>query len=197
MTRSTSPYALLEPEVSARRRALDRAVQRAVFGTLHWGTQHWLALVNIAAFVAFALPALGVPLMRLAGWEQQADAVFALFSLTCHQMPERSFFPFGQQMALCHRMSAIHGSFFAFGVAYLVFRGRLRPLPLHLMAAYATPMAVDGFTQLFGWRESVWELRVLTGTLFSLGVVWYTFPHFDLWMRLTERSLARYLATLR
>jgi predicted MFS family arabinose efflux permease len=37
-------------------------------------------------------------------------------------------------------------------------------------------MALDGFTQLFGWRESTWELRVVTGSLFALAVAWFVFP---------------------
>jgi len=37
-------------------------------------------------------------------------------------------------------------------------------------------LALDGTTQMFGWRESTWELRVLTGTLFGLGNVWFALP---------------------
>jgi len=37
------------------------------------------------------------------------------------------------------------------------------------------PMAWDGTTQLFGWRESTWALRVITGTLFGGGTVWFSF----------------------
>ncbi len=38
-------------------------------------------------------------------------------------------------------------------------------------------MALDGFTQLFGLRESNWQLRVLTGGLFALSCVWVAFPY--------------------
>jgi len=37
-------------------------------------------------------------------------------------------------------------------------------------------MAWDGTTQLFGWRESTWALRVITGTLFGGGTVWFALP---------------------
>jgi hypothetical protein len=40
-------------------------------------------------------------------------------------------------------------------------------------------MALDGFTQLFGWRESTWELRVSTGLLFGLASGWLVLPHLD------------------
>jgi uncharacterized membrane protein len=38
------------------------------------------------------------------------------------------------------------------------------------------PMALDGVTQMFGWRESTWILRVVTGTLFGLGNIWFVLP---------------------
>ena len=180
--------------VSPRRQAFDAAVQRWLYGAALWGARHWLAVVNCVAFVVFALPTVGVPLLRLVGWDSQADAIAAVYSLTCHQMPERSWFPWGEQMAMCHRMTAIHGSFFLFGLLYTRVRRRFRPLPTTLLVAYSFPMAVDGFTQLFGWRESTWELRLFTGTLFGLAVVWYCFPHFELVMRLAVHSLSRQLA---
>jgi uncharacterized membrane protein len=41
------------------------------------------------------------------------------------------------------------------------------------------PMALDGGTQLFGWRESTWELRTLTGIIFGLGVCWFVLPYIE------------------
>jgi uncharacterized membrane protein len=38
------------------------------------------------------------------------------------------------------------------------------------------PLAYDGFTQLFGLRQSTWEIRLLTGALFGLGAAWFAFP---------------------
>ena len=35
------------------------------------------------------------------------------------------------------------------------------------------PMAIDGTTQMFGLRESTWELRFITGTLFGVGSAWF------------------------
>ncbi len=40
-------------------------------------------------------------------------------------------------------------------------------------------MAVDGFTQLVGWRESTVELRTLTGALFGAASVWLIYPRVD------------------
>jgi uncharacterized membrane protein len=51
------------------------------------------------------------------------------------------------------------------------------------------PMAVDGFTQLFGLRESTWQLRTLTGGLFGLACVWFGFPLLDRTARLFRIAL--------
>ena len=37
-------------------------------------------------------------------------------------------------------------------------------------------MALDGTPQISGLRESTWYLRVITGTLFGLGNVWFALP---------------------
>jgi uncharacterized membrane protein len=184
-------------DFSPRRRAFDRAVQGAVLGTLLRGARHWLLAINVIAGVVAALPILGVPLLRVAGHDAAADAIFAVYGFTCHQMPSRSFTLFGEQMGLCARMSAIHLAFFGFGLAFIPLRRRLRSLPTWLAVAYSAPMAADGFTQLFGWRESSADLRVLTGTFFALAVVWYVFPHFELVMRIFARQLEGELAYLK
>jgi len=62
-------------------------------------------------------------------------------------------------------------------------RHRLRPLNFWRFGLFCLPMAVDALTQLFGWRESTAELRLLTGGLFAFGTVWYFYPYIESWMR--------------
>ena len=175
--------------VSPRREAFDRAMQGIVLGSLTWGARHWLLLLNTGAFLFFFLPVVAAPVLMAAGWTGAANAIHMLLSPFCHQMPSRSFYLFGEQLALCHRMSAMAGFFFLFGVLYMPLRRRLKSLPEWLTVAYCLPLVVDGTTQLFGWRESSWELRVATGAFFSLAAVWYVFPHFELVMPLAARHL--------
>lgn len=176
-------------DISPRRRAFDLAVQKAALGVLHWGAQHWLLTINSVSFVMLLLPTVVAPASLALGWNAPALAIFAIYSTTCHQMPSRSFFVFGEQMAFCQRNTAIFGAFFLFGLVYILFRRRLKSLPEWLAIVYSLPMAADGFTQLFGWRESTWELRLITGSLFGLMVVWYVFPHFDVLMRVLSQQL--------
>jgi uncharacterized membrane protein len=94
-------------------------------------------------------------------------------------MPERSFYVFGHKMCYCQRCCAIYTGVFCFGLLYPLFSRRILPLRWRWMFLLWLPMAVDGFTQLFGLRESNWQLRVITGTLFALSCVWVAFPHLE------------------
>jgi uncharacterized membrane protein len=164
----------------------------------------WLPVLNgaVALFIAGAFAA---PVLLLLGAQQAADALFGLYHLTCHQWAFRSFFLFGPQaifspeqlhtlgvdpfdfvgqpglgwkMAFCERDLAIYLAALVVGLAY----ARNRTLPHMSMTLYVLlilPMALDGFTQIFGWRESTWELRVLTGLLFGGASVWLLYPRFD------------------
>ena len=52
----------------------------------------------------------------------------------------------------------------------------MKGIPWWFWLLLILPMAIDGTTQMFGWRESTWELRVITGVLFGLGNVWFALP---------------------
>jgi uncharacterized membrane protein len=60
--------------------------------------RHWLALFNTIVAVFVLLPFLAPLLMRV-GLELPAHAIYLVYSPTCHQLPERSFFLFGPQGA--------------------------------------------------------------------------------------------------
>ncbi len=90
----------------------------------------------------------------------------------------------GYKVAVCERDNAIYGAILLAGLAFVPFRAHFRRLgrriPKLRFWAYAlmlVPIAVDGFTQLFGWRESDWLLRTITGTLFGLATVWLAYPY--------------------
>jgi uncharacterized membrane protein len=121
--------------------------------------------------------------------------IFWLYRLICHQMPSRSFFLWGYQMAYCQRNAAIYTSIFVGGIIYALVRRRLPRLGLRPYLVLIAPMALDGFTQLFGLRESTWELRVVTGALFGLATVWLIFPFLEQGFREIERGLRSQLAT--
>ena len=166
----------IEPErISPTRRAVSRAIVRASARSLHWYTNHWLFLINVIMFVIAALVFVP-PFLLMAGQGGLASAIYALYSPFCHQMPSRSFFIFDYQLAVCQRNLAIFVATFLAGLAFIPFRGRIKPLPWWLFALFTLPIAVDGFILVFGWCESTWALRLMTGSLFGLGTVWVAFP---------------------
>ncbi|MBU0490897.1 MAG: DUF2085 domain-containing protein [Chloroflexi bacterium] len=89
----------------------------------------------------------------------------------------------GYKIALCQRDLAIYGTMLLAGLGFALIRKRYRPLDWRLMllifGALTVPIAVDGVSQLFGLRESVWQLRLLTGALFGLGCVWLLYPYIE------------------
>lgn len=140
-----------------------------------WLSRHWLGAGNAVMLVFAGLPVLS-PLLAAAGWREPASAIFARYALVCHQLPSRTFFLFGQPMAYCERNTAIYGSLAVGGLLWARFGKHVSRLPFWAYLLLITPMALDGFTQLFGWRESTWELRVITGTLFGVASLWLALP---------------------
>lgn len=82
----------------------------------------------------------------------------------------------GYQMAFCQRDTAIYSAMFVTGTLYALTGRQWRGIPWYGLALLAVPIAVDGLSQLPGWRESTPLLRLMTGALFGMGVVLFAFP---------------------
>ncbi len=85
----------------------------------------------------------------------------------------------GWKVALCERDVAIYAAVFVTGLLFALVRDRLRPLPFKIYVLFLIPIGIDGFTQLFGWRESNWWLRTVTGVLFGFASVWLAYPYVE------------------
>jgi uncharacterized membrane protein len=164
--------------ISPTRQAFDRWFLSMAAAIYSWEFRHWLLTANLVNGSIMA-GAVAVPLMRSAGWDFLATPLFSAYHVLCEQRPERSYFLWGYQMALDQRMSAIYVSSLVAGLAYIPLRGRLRAISWRVFFLFSLPIAIDGFTQLFEWRISNWELRTLTGSLFGVGTVWLMYPYLD------------------
>lgn len=109
----------------------------------------------------------------------------------CHQLPERSFFGGGTQLPVCARDTGIYVGFIV-AVALIVVLDRGRRSsdvpPVWLGATLGVgfaAMAIDGVTQLFGFRESTNSLRLATGLAMGFAMAAYTVPilNSQLWRR--------------
>lgn len=56
--------------------------------------RHWLAIFNSAWALYFLLP-LAAPIFMEVGWLTPARVIYGLYSFTCHQLPDHSYFLFG------------------------------------------------------------------------------------------------------
>jgi uncharacterized membrane protein len=167
----------------APHRDLDAAPRssgaRALHGFLDGVRKHWLTIVNslLGALLGVALL---TPLGYAFGLTGLSDGIFHAYRFICGQTPSHSFYIAGYQVCLCTRCMAIYGSMLIAGLTLALFRSaQLRPLNWKFWLLAMVPMALDGGTQLFGWRESNVFLRLLTGTIFGLGTAWFLFPQIE------------------
>ena len=188
------------------------AVARFADGIVLGIARHWLLLINLAVGVYLLLP-LAAPLLVNAGYERPARVIYSLYSFACHQLPERSYFLFGEKplyslnvleangmqpggnlferrlftgnptigykTALCQRDMAIYGTVLLGGLLFGLVRRRARAPSVKVYLLFLIPIALDGFTQLFGLRMSNWWLRTATGALFGGASVWLAYPYLE------------------
>ncbi len=75
---------------------VQSAVARRVDGAVMGIARHWLALFNSLVALYLILPFLA-PLLAKSGLTLPASLIYSAYSATCHQLPERSYFLFGEQ----------------------------------------------------------------------------------------------------
>lgn len=86
--------------------------------------------------------------------------------VSCHRMPERSFFYKGKQFPVCARCTGIYIGY----IAIFIFAITLTYIPLLWSLVLLLPTLIDGFTQAYCHRESNNILRLLTGIMFGVGM---------------------------
>jgi uncharacterized membrane protein len=154
--------------------------------------QHWLLVIGLFIGLYAGLPVLA-PVLMASGYTGPANLIYSAYQFACHQLPSRSYFIFGQQMAFCHRDTAIYTSLFLGIIVFGLVGQRIKPLPWQAYLAFLVPMGVDGVTQLFGLRTSTWQLRTITGALFGIGSAWLILPYLEEAFQDIRRSAERQL----
>jgi uncharacterized membrane protein len=173
---------------------LDRAVA--------WGGRHWLLVLNGGAALYAGLPWLS-PLAKCLGAPRLGELVFLLYKPLCHQLPERSFFVCGHQVAFCHRCAAMYTAVVVAGLVFGLLRRYLRPMSLKVALLLLLPILIDGGTHLLddliglglrGGGDAIgtpnFWLRMITGALVGVAALVFLFPR-------VERELGRTFADAR
>jgi uncharacterized membrane protein len=99
----------------------------------------------------------------------------------------------GYKVAFCQRDVAIYASILLGGLVYGLIRRRWSEwkMPFRYYLLFLVPMAIDGLLQLFGFHESNWILRTLTGAIFGLGSVLFAYPYLNEGMRDVRQGIDR------
>lgn len=140
-----------------------------------WMLSYWATVITVVLGLIVAI-ALSIPFLSYFGLDVVAKPLFYSLHFICAQVPSHSFYIYGHQLGLCARNFSIYISMFLGSLVFVLSKKRLPGLPWWLWVLMLLPMALDGTTQMFGWRESTWILRVVTGTLFGLGNIWFVLP---------------------
>jgi len=82
----------MSPPISARQRGLVLSLDRLILV----GARHWLLVLNLL-FGAYALTPWLAPVLTHTGQTHAAGFIYLFYSTQCHQLPERSYFLFGQK----------------------------------------------------------------------------------------------------
>jgi uncharacterized membrane protein len=155
----------------ARTQSFDRFVERAG----NFLMEQWAAILTVILGILVFI-ALSIPFLSYFGLDAIAKPLFYALHYVCAQIPSHSFYIFGHQLGMCERNFSIYASMFLGSLVFTLTKKRLPGIPWWLWILMILPMAIDGTTQMFGLRESTWILRVVTGTLFGVGNVWFALP---------------------
>jgi uncharacterized membrane protein len=156
---------------TAGKQSFDRFIERAGNFLMEQWVTMLTAILGTLVFIA-----LSVPFLSYFGLDIIAKPLFYALHYVCAQIPSHSFYIFGHQLGMCERNFSIYASMFLGSLVFALSKKRLPGIPWWVWILFILPMAIDGTTQMFGLRESTWILRVVTGTLFGLGNIWFALP---------------------
>lgn len=160
---------------ATRRQTLDQVMNNSGRAIGNFLIEYWALMITCAlGILVFA--ALSVPFLSYFGLDGISKQIFYTLHLVCAQIPSHSFYIFGHQLGMCARNFSIYTAMFIGSLIFVLSNKRIPGIPWWVWILMILPMAIDGTTQMFGLRESTWELRVITGTLFGLANVWFALP---------------------
>jgi uncharacterized membrane protein/glutaredoxin len=141
-------------------------------------SKYWIPVLAFFIGLYAGLPFLA-PILMANGYSMPANLIYTVYQFLCHQLPSRSYFIYGYQVAYCQRDTAIYTTLLVATLLFPLVRRQLKPLPWQWYLVLITPMAIDGLTQLVGLRFSNWQLRTITGALFGLATAWLALPYVE------------------
>lgn len=138
-------------------------------------------LVILAGALAWCTAIVAAPYLA-ASSSKLSVSVYQVFRPICHQLPERSFFLFGEKLGVCSRCSSIYVAFLAGTLLFPFLHRRITPLfrnSTHtrlVLFAVLLPMLLDVVAEFAGIHDSTFLTRTLTGTMLGLVLPFVILP---------------------
>lgn len=126
-----------------------------ITNVFQWVSVHWFAVFLTIYGVWVFVPFLAPVLMQI-GWTGAGRAVYFIYSFFCHQLPERSFFWFGEK------------TMYSLGEIQAVWQNTSNPMILRQFIGNET----------MGWKVA-WSDRMISfyTSVWLFAAVWYPFRH--------------------
>jgi uncharacterized membrane protein len=152
------------------------------------------ALPKVLAIVTVANGLIGLlavisPWLRMALGDAATQPLYTAYSFICPQRDSHTWFIGDVPMAMEQRMVAMYVAFGVAGAAYLLWERFRRPLPTWAALLAIAPALIDVAISTAEIRPSTDISRLWTGTLGSLGVVFWAYPRFDAQLRVVQERV--------
>ena len=148
-----------------------------------------LAIVTIANGL-IGLLGIVAPWLRMAFGEAVTGPLYGAYALICPQRDSHTWFISDIPMAMEQRMVSMYVAFGVAGAAYLFWERFRRPLPTWAALLAIAPALIDVAISTAEIRPSTDVSRLWTGTIASLGIVFWTYPRFDAQLRVVRERVA-------
>lgn len=148
-----------------------------------------LAIVTVAnGFIG--LLAIVAPWLRMLFGTAATQPLYVAYSFICPQRDSHTWFIGDVPMAMEQRMVAMYVAFGVAGAAYLLWERVRRPLPTWAALLAIAPALIDVGISTIELRPSTEISRLWTGTIGSLGIVFWVYPRFDEQLSVVQEKVA-------
>jgi len=108
----------------------------------------------------------------------QSGFIYLFFSKICHQHPDRSFFIWDKQLAVCVRCSGLYFGFLIGTLLFPVFRSfkNFNPRRRYLFFIAVIPITIDLFLTIFRIWQNTFFSRFSTGLFLGTIVAFFVIP---------------------
>jgi len=118
------------------------------------------------------------PIAAAQGHSLFSGVLYLFFSNICHQIPERSFFILGKQVAVCSRCTGLYLGFL-FGAIVYPFLYRLKAIaipPKRALYIAMLPISIDVLLRTFHVWDNSFLSRSSTGFILGAVTVFFVLP---------------------